>query len=991
MIKNYPRWLFSRKSISLAHISLLCGIIFAVWNFAVIPQPLAVNAAPPNGEWLITGTETETDSTYIINGSIVIQSGGSLTLDNTKFRMNSPNVLSPYNITVESGGSLIIKEKSNVTAYNPNFPWFLNAEAGSSVLLNDSFFSDAGTITGDKGVKSGLWFNTTDVEILNCTIKDNLYGLWLYQAEDSIVANNTISDCGGAIHLGPALGYTYQGTKNITISGNIISDCSARGIFLLNSMNSTVSMNNITNGGEQGIYLSSSGDSVIDGNNITNVAKSGVKLASSSNTNVTKNTINKTTGGVTDDSGGIFLYQSADCIVRNNNLTDLYWNGIFVDQWSDNCQITHNGITDVANSYGIFLRNCNTGNISNNRLTNLAQTGIHSLGSTGTITASGNNITNSGNYYGIYLVNPGTAITNNNTITHAVDDGIRVDNCAGTLTANYNNVTGAGVYGIRVYNANSGPAIIVKGNHFLDLGNGGVYVVKRPSSMITDNTITNSSSHGILMAESGSSSVDGNIITNCSSVGIILSSCASSSVNDNVITEIDSRDGVKVEFEGSVTVNNNTISFCEGDGIEFEQASSCTTSNNTVINCTGSGINYFMSGSAKILNNTVTNCTFGIQTRTSGGEKISNNTVVQNNGHGIYLIEDSSGFAISHNYVANNNGTGITIGSRSTGCTIWGNTLMVNRLNGYDNNLNQWDNGSYGNYWDDYAGPDWDLDGFGDWPHSVSGFGNAQDRYPLTNVTYLLLDVTAPTIIPPADIAIEESTKGVNITWSPSDANPLWYNLTLNQVLIEQGVWNGSTITIYLDDMKDTTIPYTFSNWALVESWGVYNFTLRVYDRVGQWASDTVMVNVTDTTPPFFWNTPEDITFMEGMPAGASWSWSVEGLWPNGSWIIYQDGVEIASGGEMYSPGISHEILESLAVGTYNFTVVIFDKAGNSASHTVIVTVTPYEGPPSSEGPSSEEPSSEEPSATSPGFTVLMLLGLVGLVIVKRKQRKQNE
>ena len=50
--------------------------------------------------------------------------------------------------------------------------------------------------------------------------------------------------------------------------------------------------------------------------------------------------------------------------------------------------------------------------------------------------------------------------------------------------------------------------------------------------------------------------------------------------------------------------------------------------------------------------------------------------------------------------------------------------------NASDNLNNQWDDGTYGNYWGDYTGPDTNGDGIGDAPYYISE-GKSVDRYPL--------------------------------------------------------------------------------------------------------------------------------------------------------------------------------------------------------------------------------------------------------------------
>ena len=51
--------------------------------------------------------------------------------------------------------------------------------------------------------------------------------------------------------------------------------------------------------------------------------------------------------------------------------------------------------------------------------------------------------------------------------------------------------------------------------------------------------------------------------------------------------------------------------------------------------------------------------------------------------------------------------------------------------NARDDVINQWDNGTKGNFWSDYTGIDINSDGVGDTPYNLSDVGNKKDRYPL--------------------------------------------------------------------------------------------------------------------------------------------------------------------------------------------------------------------------------------------------------------------
>ena len=96
----------------------------------------------------------------------------------------------------------------------------------------------------------------------------------------------------------------------------------------------------------------------------------------------------------------------------------------------------------------------------------------------------------------------------------------------------------------------------------------------------------------------------------------------------------------------------------------------------------------------------------------SNNNEISLNQI-SNNNYGIYLSELSNDNLIHHNDFVNN------VLSATTMCS--GDNL--------------WDDGSEGNYWDDYPGSDLDGDGIGDTPYIISDlYGytpDSKDRYPL--------------------------------------------------------------------------------------------------------------------------------------------------------------------------------------------------------------------------------------------------------------------
>ena len=163
-----------------------------------------------------------------------------------------------------------------------------------------------------------------------------------------------------------------------------------------------------------------------------------------------------------------------------------------------------------------------------------------------------------------------------------------------------------------------------------------------------------------------------------------------------------------------------------------------------------------------IMGNSITKCKYGINLISNYNTIINN--YVANNEKGIFIGRVSSFNFISKNYFANND-IGLEIFSYDSigGNTITENNIALNKLgiyvtwhrtglmqNIYRNNFientkqvstsgsspifgkkasSTWNNGSIGNYWSDYKGPDSNSDGIGDSPYIINDYD--KDTYPL--------------------------------------------------------------------------------------------------------------------------------------------------------------------------------------------------------------------------------------------------------------------
>ncbi len=90
------------------------------------------------------------------------------------------------------------------------------------------------------------------------------------------------------------------------------------------------------------------------------------------------------------------------------------------------------------------------------------------------------------------------------------------------------------------------------------------------------------------------------------------------------------------------------------------------------------------------------------------------------------------------------------------------------------------------------------------------------------NVT-VYMDIRAPVIEPADDLTYEEGYTGYNITWGVEESNPLWYNLTRNGEVLQNGTWRGDNFTIFVDGLAvgDYAYNMTLSDYFNFTSFAV--------------------------------------------------------------------------------------------------------------------------------------------------------------------------
>jgi parallel beta-helix repeat protein len=219
---------------------------------------------------------------------------------------------------------------------------------------------------------------------------------------------------------------------------------------------------------------------------------------------------------------------------------------------------------------------------------------------------------------------------------------------------------------------------------------------------------------------------------------------------------------------------------------------------------------------------------------------------------------------------------------------------------------------------------------------------NASDTVIVT-----VYDDTPPEIDGPPDtwlfVGLDQT-----ITWEVSDLNPDNYTVYLNDEVYETGTWTTGDLEIDFDGVSE----------------GLYEVRVVLHDIDDNAESDTLMfLMILDDTDPLIDN-PEGIVYVEGT-TGNTIEWTPIDEFPdlyevsfNGTPLLEDDW-----GGSRISVNV-----DGLPVGTWEFTLTVYDTSGNSVTDTVNVTVLPL---------------IQEPPMQEVDWVLLIIVGaVVGAVVV---------
>jgi parallel beta-helix repeat protein len=403
--------------------------------FAPIKGFLVVSAGPPaSGDWIVIGVEVYSNhEVFVLNGNLVVESGGNLTLKGVTLEMNCAYD-GQYNITVETGGAFYVLEGSAITSVNAANEYCFFVQDESTFKMSGSELHECGMSSPSDWKKSGLCIQSNDTVIENSLISDNNCGIFI-DGREPVIRNNNITNNEQGIMLGNGSPTIYNNTitsnleRGIGTGGNaslplIINNSISKNWVGIDSWfgSSPIILNNtITSNINDGIFINHHGNPTISGNVITLNSGSGIGCSNYSNA-VIQNNI------VTANGLGIMCGDHSDATIQSNNISQ---NNRGISCHFSSPNICSNNI--ISNYQGIWLNNSNP-SIQDNTIAFNNGEGI--VGTFCNPTIRGNIITSNSGYAGIVLKGNINAVIQGNTIVNNTD-GIQIaHNCSVTIQGN---------------------------------------------------------------------------------------------------------------------------------------------------------------------------------------------------------------------------------------------------------------------------------------------------------------------------------------------------------------------------------------------------------------------------------------------------------------------------------------------------------------------------------------------------------------------------
>ncbi|MCD6468033.1 MAG: right-handed parallel beta-helix repeat-containing protein, partial [Thermoplasmata archaeon] len=249
---------------------------------------------------------------------------------------------------VSSGGTVFVYSGTYYENVVVNKSITLQGEDRNMTTIDGNGLGDTVNITVDGIIIEGFTithgnvssvkvYHASNVGILNCSISNSDFGLFLYYS-----SNNTISNCTICLNRERGLAIIYSSSNNIVSNCGIFSNI-WHGVEVYSSSNNTILNCNISDNRHNGIYVQFSSNNTFTGNIIENNSECGVEQFHSNDNIIYNNSFIENNRSIY-----IFGFSNRSQIFYNNfidNLQKPYDEGI--NSW-------YNVITSAGNYWSDF-------------------------------------------------------------------------------------------------------------------------------------------------------------------------------------------------------------------------------------------------------------------------------------------------------------------------------------------------------------------------------------------------------------------------------------------------------------------------------------------------------------------------------------------------------------------------------------------------------------------------------------------------------------
>ena len=254
--------------------------ILALAILMLVPSFVNAQACDPpaTGNWKVNETVSCSGKTIVLNGSLLVNGSGNLTIESSTVQFNST---SDGQYGIEVNGSLYVRNSRVESNTTKAYTFVINA--GAYIEVKDSEIRKCGYSSGN--IKNrGLYVNADGFEITNTTFSGNYFAMIIGSQNGKVrfsrIKSNTagleVTGSGNALEHNIIQNNTGKGIyvtgDGLNITNNTVLE-NEYGIYLNGTTGISISNSLCNKSSSYDIFMLSAGNTVISGTNYTSLVK----------------------------------------------------------------------------------------------------------------------------------------------------------------------------------------------------------------------------------------------------------------------------------------------------------------------------------------------------------------------------------------------------------------------------------------------------------------------------------------------------------------------------------------------------------------------------------------------------------------------------------------------------------------------------------------------------------------------------------------------